>query len=272
MNDDKTRTIQNQFGAHASEYVDSAVHAKGYSLQRLIELTAPRPEWIVLDIATGGGHTARRFAPHVRQVIASDVTHRMLLAARGNFEKHDLHQITVQQANAEALPYPDEAFDLVTCRVAAHHFGNVNVFLEEARRVLKPAGLLALADNISSEEARTAQYLNIFDKLRDPSHGWAYSLQDWLSFFPSSGLQVNHHEVHHKWIDFDEWADRMGVAGDDLHRLRALLLQAPKPVADWLQPRRVGHRLTFMLAEAIVIGQKFSRAISLSPGAGGGKD
>jgi ubiquinone/menaquinone biosynthesis C-methylase UbiE len=256
MNDDKTRTIQNQFGAHASEYIDSAVHAQGYSLQRLIELTAPQPEWIVLDIATGGGHTALRFAPHVRRVIASDVTHRMLLAARKHFERRDFGQIGVCQNNAEALPHPDGLFDLVTCRVAAHHFSNVNTFLNEASRVLKPAGILALADNITSEETGAARYLNLFDKLRDPSHGWAYSLQDWLSFFPSSGFQVTHHEVDHKAIDFDEWAERMGVAGDDLHRLRALLLQAPRPVADWLQPRQVGQRLTFMLAEAIIIGQK----------------
>jgi hypothetical protein len=65
-----------------------------------------------------------------------------------------------------------------------------------------------------------------------------------------------YHEVDHKPMDFDKWAERMGVAGDDLYRLRALLLQAPKPVAEWLQPRQVGHRLTFMLAEAIIIGQK----------------
>jgi len=256
MSDDRTRKVQTQFGSHASAYVESAVHAQGESLQRFLDLTVPKSDWIVLDIATGGGHTARQFAPHVRQVIASDVTHRMLLAARGNFEKHALGQVAVQQANADALPYPDETFDLVTCRIAAHHFRNVNVFLEEARRVLKPAGLLALADNVSSEEARTAQYLNTFDKLRDPSHGWAYSLQDWLSFFPSSGLQVKHHEMFHKRIDFDEWADRMGVAGDDLHRLRALLLQAPKSASEWLQPRQIGQRLTFMLAEAIIIGQK----------------
>jgi ubiquinone/menaquinone biosynthesis C-methylase UbiE len=256
MNDDRTHKIQTQFGSHASAYVESAVHAQGESLQRLVDLTAPQPDWLMLDIATGGGHTAQRFAPHVRRVTACDLTRRMLLAGRGHFEQHGFGQIAICQANAEALPHPAGTFDLVTCRIAAHHFGNVNAFLQEVTRVLKPAGLLALVDNVSSEEVRAAQYYNTFEKLRDPSHGWAYSVEDWLSFFPSSGLHVRHHEAAHKEIDFDEWADRMGVAGDDLHRLHAMLVNAPQPMKDWLRPRTVGRRLMFALAEAIIIGQK----------------
>jgi ubiquinone/menaquinone biosynthesis C-methylase UbiE len=256
MNDDNTRTVRSQFGAHASDYVDSAVHAQGASLQRLIELTNPQAEWIVSDIATGGGHTALRFAPHVRRVVACDLTRRMLLAARGHFERHGSEQIAVCQVDAEALPYPDGAFDLVTCRIAAHHFGSVNAFLQEARRVLKPAGFLALTDNVSSGEVKAAQYYNTFEKLRDPSHGWAYSLQDWLSFFPSSGLEVRHYEAERKEMDFDEWADRMGVTSDDLHRLHAMLINGPEPLKEWLRPRTIGRRLVFDLGEAIIIGQK----------------
>jgi len=65
---DYKRLSQEQFGTHAANYVNSEGFAKGYSLQRLLELTAPQPDWRVLDVATGGGHTARTFAPYVRQV------------------------------------------------------------------------------------------------------------------------------------------------------------------------------------------------------------
>ena len=64
--------VQQQFGAHAAAYATSAVHAKGASLGRLVELVQPKSDWRALDIATGAGHTAAAFAPHVAHVIASD--------------------------------------------------------------------------------------------------------------------------------------------------------------------------------------------------------
>ena len=70
--------VQQQFGAHAAAYATSTVHAKGASLGRLVELVKPQPQWQALDIATGAGHTAAAFAPHVARVVASDLTEEML--------------------------------------------------------------------------------------------------------------------------------------------------------------------------------------------------
>ena len=58
--------VQAQFGAVAERYVTSAIHAHGSDLARMIELAQPRGDERLLDIATGGGHTALAFAPHVR--------------------------------------------------------------------------------------------------------------------------------------------------------------------------------------------------------------
>ena len=69
--------VQQQFGAHAAAYSTSTVHAKGASLARLVELVKPQPDWRALDIATGSGHTAAAFAPHVSRVTASDITGEM---------------------------------------------------------------------------------------------------------------------------------------------------------------------------------------------------
>ncbi|MCZ7669472.1 MAG: hypothetical protein M5U34_20985 [Chloroflexi bacterium] len=76
--------VQTIFGGSADAYVSSQVHAKGDSLARLLELLTPQPDWRVLDVATGGGHTAFTLAPHVRQVVATDITPEMLVnTARG---------------------------------------------------------------------------------------------------------------------------------------------------------------------------------------------
>jgi len=74
-------TVQTQFGANAEKYATSAVHAKGASLARLVELTAPQPDWRVLDVATAAGHTAFAFAPHVEWITAVDITPEMLTVA-----------------------------------------------------------------------------------------------------------------------------------------------------------------------------------------------
>jgi ubiquinone/menaquinone biosynthesis C-methylase UbiE len=255
--DDRHKQLNRQrFGAAAADYVTSAVHARGYSLDRLLELADPQPGWRMLDVATGGGHTALAFAPQVRHVVALDLTHPMLLAARQHAREREAEQLAYCQADAERLPFGGSAFDCVTCRIASHHFANVAAFVREVARVLAPGGVFALSDNVTGGEPKVAQYLNTFERFRDPSHNWAYNVEDWQSFFVSAGLVVVHSETFQKEIDFDEWAARTSIAGDHLMRLRVLLLQAPAGVRQWLKPRRAGSRLLFSITEGIVIGRK----------------
>ena len=143
---------QQQFGAAAADYATSAVHARGESLARLVELVAPEKRWRVLDVATGAGHTALALAPHVAKVTASDITEAMLAEAKKLAAARGLGNVKTVPAKAEDLPFPDMSFDLVTCRLAAHHFGDVAAFAAEAYRVLMPNGLLAVVDKISPDQ------------------------------------------------------------------------------------------------------------------------
>src|SRR6266705_3592636 len=140
--------VQEQFGATAAHYLTSKPHAKGKSLERLVELVKPQPGWHALDVATGAGHTAYAFAPHVARVWATDITAEMLDLVRAEAARRKLANIRVAHAKAEALPFDDASFDLVTCRIAPHHFDSIPAFLAETARVLKANGTLALADNV----------------------------------------------------------------------------------------------------------------------------
>jgi ubiquinone/menaquinone biosynthesis C-methylase UbiE len=256
MDNDTRKLVQQQFGANAEKYVTSSVHAQGSSLQRLVQLTEPQPDWLVLDVATGGGHTALAFAPFVRQVVASDITFRMLVAARKHITQSEAANVRCGQHDALSLPYPANTFDLITCRIAPHHFPDVLGFVREAARALKPGGLLAVADNIVSGEPKIARFVNTFEKLRDPSHQWAYSLPDWETFFLSAELTTLHTESFSKEIAFANWAARMNVSGDELSRLKALLIQAPDAPREWLRVRSDAGEVSFTLQEGIIIGQK----------------
>ena len=133
--DDPNRLIQKQFGAHANNYVTSQVHAQGPSLARLVELTQPQKDWVVLDISTGAGHTALAFAPHVARVLATDLPPQMLDAARQLATERAITNIEFKPADAHALPFGENTYDLVTNRLALHHF-------TDARQAMGPQPVL----------------------------------------------------------------------------------------------------------------------------------
>lgn len=258
--------VKSQFGAAAESYAVSRVHAQGASLGRMVELVQPQPDWQVLDVATGAGHTAFVFAPYVAEVVASDITPEMLATTARLAQERGLTNITVKEADAEELPFADATFDLVTCRIAPHHFGDVERFLRECERVLKPGGLLALVDNVvpgstgddaEAEEQRLAgNYINTFERLRDPSHQRCLSIDEWLQAFQAAGLTVIHHETQPKAIEFNDWARRLNMSEDQIPRLRSMLLQAPPAATAFLQPTLAGDDVHFLLGEALVIGEK----------------
>ncbi len=252
---DIKRRVQEQFGAHATNFVTSRVHAQGYSLNRLIELVRPQPDWIIVDMATGGGHNALSFSRHTTRVIACDLTHPMLVAARNFIVEQGADQVEFCRTDAEEMPFASDSVDCVTCRIAPHHFPNVARFVEESARVIRPGGFVAVVDNVVGG-AHIADYINALEKLRDPSHHWAYSLEDWETFYVASGLDITASEVFEKEIDFDDWAARVGVTGSHLLRLRAMLVQAPKAPLKWLRPREIGSNLLFSIREGIIVGRK----------------
>ncbi len=248
--------VRQQFGAHAESYVRSPDHATSQSLDRLLEIVQPRPEWRALDVATGGGHTALALAPRVRQVVASDLTLQMLAAAERFIRSHGHDNVEFREADATALPFGPAEFDLVTCRVAPHHFPDCAQFVREVARVLRPGGVAAVIDNLVPDNAAAARHINAFEKLRDPSHNWAYTTADWLGFFAAAGLDVTHSETFHKERDFEAWTSMAGV--DELRRqqLRLLLTQAPAPALAALEPRMTGGALKFTLSEILVVARR----------------
>ncbi len=264
---DEKQLVQKQFGDKAEAYARSAVHARGGSLARLVELVQPQAEWRMLDVATAVGHTAHTFAPHVALVMATDITYQMLPKAQELAREKGLGNVSTAVADAEATPFAPASFDLVTCRIAPHHFPQPALFVQEAARLLKPGGLFALVDNIvphttsrkkrDQREYEAAQrYINAFEKLRDPSHGRALSLWEWHQLIKQAGLTVRHTETMRKEISFGSWVRRMKVSEDNSLRLRAMLVQAPQLVLESLTPDFSGDTIKFQLTEAIIIAHK----------------
>jgi ubiquinone/menaquinone biosynthesis C-methylase UbiE len=249
--------VQEQFGATARSYLTSKPHAQGKSLDRLVELTQPRPDWQVLDVATGAGHTAYAFAPHVARVWATDITEEMLKVVREQAGKRSLSNLRVAYAKAEGLPFEDETFDLVTCRIAPHHFESIPRFLDEVRRVLKRSGAFALVENVVPEGS-VGDYINAFERFRDPSHIRAWTLREWRDALRRHGFAVAHEEQMGKTMEFSSWAGRHDATMQRL--LRSMLAQTTPAVAAALAPQDKAGELTFRLIEGVFIARRADAA------------
>jgi ubiquinone/menaquinone biosynthesis C-methylase UbiE len=261
-----TKSLARQrFGRAAADYATSEVHAKGASLQRLVELTEPKPHWRVLDVATGAGHTALAFAPHVAKVTATDITEEMLGQTRKLAADRGLANVKTLTAKAEDLPFPDASFDIVVCRLAAHHFRKIGGFVSEAFRVLMPGGTIGIVDNVAPDAAivpgRTGDELrhcaalfNTFKKLSDSSHVRCLGLIEWRTLLADAGFIVTHAECLDKEIEFGTWVQRMRSSEATTARLKEILRE--EPLRSFLKPREAASGPDFTLTEGILLGRK----------------
>ncbi|MGD1020066.1 MAG: class I SAM-dependent methyltransferase [Verrucomicrobiia bacterium] len=181
---------QQQFDRQSERY------GKGHILSDVSDVrdALGRLDWLktgrALDVATGAGHTGLYLAGVGWQVTLGDISAAMLQRASATARERGLRVETRQHA-AETFPYADGAFDLVTCRVAAHHFSDPPAFVRETARVLKHGGAFLLIDGSIEDGQRVAEdWLHAVEKLRDPSHHRLLSRGAWTNLCQEAGLRV----------------------------------------------------------------------------------
>jgi ubiquinone/menaquinone biosynthesis C-methylase UbiE len=231
---------QQRFGQYAQGYVESQTFAAAPELRTLVGMANPQPGGWVLDIATGGGHTALAFVPWVQRAIACDLAHPMLVAARSHARQaagEHFPRLAFHQADAEFLPYPTACFDLATCRIAPHHFPEVGRFFSECARILKPGGTLLVQDHLLPEDPQARTYIDAFERLRDPSHQGAFSQAGWISLFEGAGFTITHLDRVLKRHAFLPFAQRQGCSPAVIAELAEMMRRAPQAVRQWRDPQ-----------------------------------
>jgi ubiquinone/menaquinone biosynthesis C-methylase UbiE len=245
--------VQQQFGKSAASYINSPRHKEGKDLKKLVEITNTSGTEELLDIATGGGHTANAFAPFVKQVTAFDLTKEMLEAAE-QFIKENGHQnVKFVQGDAENIPFPEQSFDIVTCRIAAHHFPNIQAFIKEASRVLRKNGQFLVDDNVVPESNVLDHFYNQVEKMRDYSHFRAWKKSEWIQMLEKSGFVIQEWHRFEKTTSFGPWCDRMKLPPADKEALSQFILNSSPEIKQQFEIKVENNKVLFFKGEAFVL-------------------
>ena len=247
------RDVRQQFGKSAESYVESKLHKDGNDLQKLIGMASISGKEELLDIATGGGHTANAFASRVHRVTALDLTKEMLAAAE-KFIKGNGHQnVEFVVGDAEKLPFAEKTFDIVTCRIAPHHFPNIRAFLSEVNRVLKDNGQFLLDDNVVPEANDFDEFYNTIEKIRDYSHFRAWKKSEWMQMLEENGFEVGCWHRFEKVFSFEPWCNRMNLSDKDKEHLNSFILNASDEIKAKFAIKVENNRVVSFKGEAIVL-------------------
>ncbi len=218
--------IRRQFGPAAEAYLASAVHAQGEDLANVVAFLDPQPDETVLDLGCGVGHTLRRVAPRVRLAIGADATPGMLDGARTLMEREGITNVALVVTMAEALPFLDASFDAVSCRLAAHHFADVERAFVEVARVLRPGGRFVLSDNYAPDDAALDRWINELEAVRDPSHVREHTIAQWRELLAGAGLAVTDEARSVTRLETEPWLARSRTAEREAERARQMLREA----------------------------------------------
>jgi SAM-dependent methyltransferase len=193
--------VTNLWDERAQAYRESPGHAGGADLDFLVESCEPGEGVKALDVATGGGHVARRLREQGCEVVTVDASPGM---------RPDV------VSRAEHLPFADGSFDVVVSRIAPHHFEDVGAAVAEMARVSNR--LVVVEDTLFSSDRHEEA-----ERLRDPTHVRNYSEDEWRSFFEEAGLEVELIEAFEKTHELEPWLARTDCAGEEAERVKELL-------------------------------------------------
>lgn len=256
MSGDTKDAVREQFGRQASWYTVSRVHSASDGLAALVHLASASPYDRALDVATGTGFTALALAPYCRRVVGIDFTPAMLREAASFRHARGMSNLILCLGDAEALPFQEGTFDIVTCRHAAHHFPDLPRALAEMVRVTRSGGRVLIDDTCAPEDPALAALMNAWERRRDRSQVANRPPTRLREMLEKSGLRIDAVTKTQIPQMFSEWVRRSGMSPADAEELRRDFLAASTDAHAAFRIRGEGPQVRFSWDEVVIRGVK----------------
>lgn len=253
---DHKSTVRKEFTKQARDYAESSILSDPEKIDSLIQTTGTSSEARVLEVATGPGHVAFGFAAESDLVIGVDITEAQLEIAKEKKEEHGIDNIHFEKGDAENLPYEDNSFDVVVCRLAFHHFEDPSLVIKEMARVCHPNGTVAIDDIIVSEFPERASYQNTFERLRDPSHVRALSLSEIIALFRQAKIEVTDVISDVNIQEVEQWLSLAKTPESNADEVRQMIEADASDDLSGTRPFWQDDELYFIQNTAIVVGRR----------------
>lgn len=267
---DHERLILDQFTRQATPFSTAPGISDERALQMIVAAARPEPDDTVLDLACGGGLIVCAFAPRVRHATGMDLTPAMLARARALAAERGIANVTWQEGDIRALPWPDGAFSIVVTRFSLHHLPDPLAAVREMARVCRPGGRIVVVDMYASEDPEKAAAWNRLEVLRDPSHVRVLSLTELKALFPGVGLPAPETAFYELRSDVDSLLARSFPNPGDERRIVALFAAQAERDTMGIEVRSDNGTLRYAYPVAILASTRTAPTLDAGGSAGDG--
>lgn len=232
--DAHSSSIRDEFAHQADSFARSPTMSIAETLDVVVEMVPDDPGARWVEVACGPGLIARAMAPRVGSVVGIDLTPEMIEKARAEAAAAAVENVSFELGDATALPLPADSVDGAITRFSLHHIPGPVRVLEEMARVVRPGGLVIVADHVTDEDADASAWIEQIERLRDPSHWAGLTPARIEALGERAGLELDEARVVPFAIDYGEWLNRGSGGAANAALIERLLGEAPPAVESFV--------------------------------------
>ncbi|MBI1295724.1 methyltransferase domain-containing protein [bacterium] len=215
----------------------------------------------ILEVGSGLGHLSMSLAKTgALEVVGIDVSPAMLERAEylrlSSGDADILRRVSYRLGPAHDLPFANQTFDLVVCRMLLHHIVKLRRALDEFNRVLKPGGLLLIDELNGSDDAVKRATQNAIESRRNPSHATIRTPAQYRDQLNTAGFQVQREKIAKRERRVKQWLDEVAVDGQTRHAVTEMLEASIETDAAELNVHEQNDELIFDQQIIYIVAQK----------------
>lgn len=247
--DEDTSAVLAVYNRVLAADVDLADQTREQRLRHLLRFANLPKALRVLDVGTGAGRLALLVAEDgASEVVGVDVSPAMLEMAeyfRLSTPSPAAHRVSFRLAAAHRMPFRNESFDAIICRLVLHHSHKPDRILQELLRLLKPGGIFVFADLLGPDDPVKRATQNTIEARRNPSHVVAQSVEQYRKLLISVGFTIEAESVAIFEQDLEDWLTDLESSPTSRSVVREMMEAGLETDAAGLNVRRHSGQLVF---------------------------